>query len=71
MTVEILPVTDKATMKRFIKVPFLVHKDDKSFIPPLVSEREDFEMQRCARSEGSGVARRRRRSLCEAIQDDP
>src|SRR6185437_14473873 len=41
MTVEIVPVTDKATMKRFIKVPFLVHKDDKSFIPPLVSEREE------------------------------
>jgi hypothetical protein len=41
MTVDIVPVTDKATMKRFIKVPFLVHKDDKSFIPPLVSEREE------------------------------
>jgi hypothetical protein len=41
MTIEIVPVTDKATMKRFIKVPFLVHKDDKSFVPPLISEREE------------------------------
>jgi hypothetical protein len=41
MTVEILPVTDKATMKRFIRVPFLVHQHDKSFVPPLISEREE------------------------------
>jgi hypothetical protein len=41
MTVEIVQVTDKATMKRFIRVPFLVHKDDKSFVPPLISEREE------------------------------
>ncbi len=41
MTVEILPVTDKATMKRFIRVPFLVHEHDKSFVPPLISEREE------------------------------
>ena len=41
MTVEIVPVADKATIKRFIKVPFLVHEGDKSFVPPLISEREE------------------------------
>jgi hypothetical protein len=41
MTVEILPVADKATMKRFIRVPFLVHQHDKSWVPPLISEREE------------------------------
>jgi GNAT superfamily N-acetyltransferase len=41
MTVEMLPVTNKATMKRFIRVPFLVHEHDKSWVPPLISEREE------------------------------
>lgn len=41
MSLEIVPVTDKATMKRFIRVPFLVHKDDASWVPPLISEREE------------------------------
>jgi hypothetical protein len=41
MTVEIVQVTDKATMKRFIRVPFLVHKDDEFWVPPLISEREE------------------------------
>jgi hypothetical protein len=41
MTLEIIPVTDKATLKRFIRVPFLVHKDDASWVPPLISEREE------------------------------
>ena len=41
MTVEIVKVTDKAMLMRFIKVPFLVHKDDKSWVPPLLMEREE------------------------------
>jgi hypothetical protein len=41
MTVEIVPVTDKALLKRFIKVPFLIQKDDKNWIPPLISERKE------------------------------
>lgn len=41
MTVEIVQVADKATMGRFIRVPFLVHKNDKMWVPPLISEREE------------------------------
>jgi hypothetical protein len=41
MTVEIVKVTGKAMLMRFIKVPFLVHKDDKSWVPPLTMEREE------------------------------
>jgi hypothetical protein len=41
MTIEIVQVTDKATMGRFIRVPFLVHKNDKMWVPPLISEREE------------------------------
>ena len=41
MTIEIVPVADKATMKRFIRVPFLVHREDKAWVPPLISEREE------------------------------
>jgi hypothetical protein len=41
MTIEIVQVTDKATMRRFIRVPFLVHKNDKMWVPPLISEREE------------------------------
>jgi hypothetical protein len=41
MTVEIVQVTDKAMLKRFIKVPFLIQKDDKNWVPPLISEREE------------------------------
>jgi hypothetical protein len=41
MTIEIVPVTDKATMKRFIRVPFMVHEHDKAWVPPLISEREE------------------------------
>jgi hypothetical protein len=41
MTVEIVQVTDKATLRRFIRVPFTVHKDDKTWVPPLLSEREE------------------------------
>ena len=41
MTVEIIPVADKAMLRRFIRVPFRVHKDDRSWVPPLISEREE------------------------------
>ena len=40
MTLEIVPATDKATLRRFIRVPFEVHKDDRAWIPPLLMERE-------------------------------
>ena len=41
MTVEIVQVTDKATLRRFIRIPFTVHTDDKTWVPPLLSEREE------------------------------
>lgn len=40
MTVEIVHVTDKATLRRFIRVPFLVHKNDRAWVPPLLMERK-------------------------------
>lgn len=40
MPVEIVAVTDKATLRRFIRVPFAVHKSDRAWIPPLLIERE-------------------------------
>jgi hypothetical protein len=40
MTVEIVPVTDKAMLRRFIRVPFAVHEHDKAWAPPLLMERE-------------------------------
>ena len=40
MTIEILPVTDKATLRRFIRVPFAVHDNDAAWVPPLLLERE-------------------------------
>ncbi len=41
MTIEIVPVTDKALLERFIRVPFAVHKDDRAWVPPLLMEREE------------------------------
>ena len=41
MTVEIVPVTDKALLRRFIRVPFAVLRDDKAWTPPLLMEREE------------------------------
>lgn len=41
MTIEIVPVTDKATLQRFIRVPFAVHKDDPAWVPPLLMERKE------------------------------
>src|SRR5258707_8034940 len=41
MTIEILAVSDKAMLRRFIRVPSAVHKHDDAWIPPLVMEREE------------------------------
>jgi hypothetical protein len=41
MTIEIVPVTDKALLRRFIRVPFAVHEHDKAWTPPLLMEREE------------------------------
>jgi GNAT superfamily N-acetyltransferase len=40
MTVEIVRVTDSATLRRFIHVPFVVHENDSAWIPPLLTERK-------------------------------
>src|SRR6266404_4346004 len=40
MTIEIVPVTDKAMLRRFIRVPFAVHEHDSAWVPPLLMERE-------------------------------
>lgn len=40
MAIDIIPVTDKATLRRFIRVPFAVHQDDRAWVPPLLMERE-------------------------------
>jgi hypothetical protein len=41
MTIEILAVSDKATLRRFIRVPSEVHKHDDAWITPLTMEREE------------------------------
>ena len=41
MTIEIVPVTDKALLQRFIRVPFAVHEHDEAWTPPLLMEREE------------------------------
>jgi len=41
MTIEILAVNDKAMLRRFIRVPSVVHKHDDAWIPPLMMEREE------------------------------
>jgi hypothetical protein len=41
MTIEIVPVTDKAMLRRFIRVPFAVHEHDNAWAPPLLMEREE------------------------------
>ncbi len=37
--IEILPVAGRAGMDRFIRVPFDLHRDDPTWIPPLLMER--------------------------------
>jgi hypothetical protein len=41
MTIEVLPVNDKAMLRRFIRVPSDVHKHDAAWITPLTMEREE------------------------------
>ena len=41
MTIEILPVSDKAMLRRFIRVPSEVQKHDDAWITPLTMEREE------------------------------
>jgi len=41
MTIEIVPVTDGATLQRFIRVPFAVHENDAAWVPPLLMERKE------------------------------
>jgi GNAT superfamily N-acetyltransferase len=40
MTIEIVRVTDGATLRRFIRVPFAVHEHDAAWVPPLLMERK-------------------------------
>ncbi len=42
MNVEIRPVRTKSDLKKFIKLPFRLYKDDPSWVPPLISERKRF-----------------------------
>jgi len=39
--IKIRAVTDKKTLKTFIKVPWSIYQDDPSWIPPLLSERKE------------------------------
>ena len=39
--IEIKPVTDKKTLKTFLRVPWSIYKDDPNWIPPLLFERKD------------------------------
>lgn len=37
--IELVPVTGRALMERFIRLPFALHRDDPLWIPPLLMER--------------------------------
>jgi hypothetical protein len=39
--IEIQPVTDRAGLDRFIRLPNRLHRDDPAWIPPLMMERRD------------------------------
>jgi hypothetical protein len=41
MTIEIVQVTDRALLQRFIRIPFAVHEHDSAWVPPLMMEREE------------------------------
>ena len=40
--VEIRPVESKRDLKKFVKVPFFVHRDHPEWVPPLIMDRMDF-----------------------------
>ena len=68
MTIEIVPVTDKAMLRRFIRVPFAVHEHDSAWTPPLLMEREEAFSPKTnpflRRAEVSLLARATRRPRC-------
>ncbi|HMW46532.1 MAG TPA: hypothetical protein PKD47_11655, partial [Solirubrobacterales bacterium] len=39
---EIRRVQSKKDLKKFVKVPFLVHRDHPEWVPPLIMDRMDF-----------------------------
>ncbi len=41
-TVEIRPVRSRRDLKRFVKVPFRLHRDHPQWVPPLIYERMQF-----------------------------
>jgi GNAT superfamily N-acetyltransferase len=41
-TVEIRPVRSRRDLKRFVKVPFRLHRDHPQWVPPLIYERMEF-----------------------------
>ncbi len=41
-SVSIRPVRTRRELKRFVKVPFLLHRDRPQWVPPLIFERMQF-----------------------------
>jgi GNAT superfamily N-acetyltransferase len=41
-SVEIRPVRSRRDLKRFVKVPFRLHRDSPQWVPPLIYERMEF-----------------------------
>ncbi len=41
-SVEIRPVRSRRDLKRFVKVPFRLHRDSAQWVPPLIFERMEF-----------------------------
>lgn len=41
MRIEVVPVAGGRELRRFIRVPFAVHRDDPTWIPPLLMERKE------------------------------
>ena len=39
---EIRPVRGRRDLKRFVKVPFRIHRDSEQWVPPLIFERMQF-----------------------------
>lgn len=42
LTLRSFDVTDRASVKKFIKVPWDIYKDDPNWVPPLIKERLDL-----------------------------
>jgi GNAT superfamily N-acetyltransferase len=40
--VEVRPVRSRSELKRFIKLPFAIHRDHERWVPPLIWERKQF-----------------------------